>query len=111
RGECVNILRETPPSLPEHFAPDREAARAVVERALADGRNWLDPIEAARLLAAYAIPMVPTFLAATPEEAETAAAPLFGEGRSVVVKILSRDIVHKSDVGGVRLNLADGPSV
>ena len=55
--------------------------------------------------------MVPTLLAATPEEAETVAAPLFGEGRSVVVKILSRDIVHKSDVDGVRLNLADGPAV
>jgi acetyltransferase len=110
-GEAVKILMETPPSLPQHFAPDRDAARAVVERALADGRNWLDPIEAARLLAAYAIPMVPTFLAAGPEEAETVATPLFGEGRSVVVKILSRDIVHKSDVDGVRLNLADGPAV
>ena len=110
-GEAVKILMETPPSLPEHFAPDREAARAVVERAVEDGRGWLDPIEAAQLLAAYAIPMVPTILAATPEEAEVAAAPLFGEGRSVVVKILSRDIVHKSDVDGVRLNLADGPAV
>jgi acetyltransferase len=110
-GEAVKILMETPPSLPEHFAPDREAARAVVERALEDGRNWLDPIEAAQLLAAYGIPLVPTVLAASPEEAEVKAAPLFGEGRSVVVKILSRDIVHKSDVGGVRLNLADGPAV
>jgi len=110
-GEAVKILMATPPSLPEHFAPDREAGRAVVERALEDGRNWLDPIEAAQLLAAYAIPMVPTVLAATPEEAEVKAAPLFGEGRSVVVKILSRDIVHKSEVDGVRLNLADGPAV
>jgi acetyltransferase len=110
-GQAARILMETPPSLPRHFSPDREAARAVVARALADGRTWLDPIEAAALLAAYAIPMVPTLLAATPEEAEAKAAPLFGEGRSVVVKILSRDIAHKSDVGGVRLNLADGPSV
>jgi acetyltransferase len=110
-GEAVKILMETPPSLPEHFSPNRDAARAVVERALEDRRNWLDPIEAARLLAAYAIPMVPTFLAANLEEAEKVAAPLFGEGRSVVVKVLSRDIVHKSDVDGVRLNLADGPAV
>jgi acetyltransferase len=110
-GEAVKILMETPPSLPEHFAPDRAAARAVVEHAIADGRTWLDPIEAARLFQAYAIPIVPTFLATTPEAAEQLAAPLFGPGRSVVVKILSRDILHKSDVGGVRLNLADGPSV
>jgi acetyltransferase len=54
---------------------------------------------------------VPTFLAGSPEEAETVALPLFGEGRSVVVKILSRDVVHKSEVDGVRLNLADGPAV
>src|SRR5262249_1979088 len=110
-GEAVKILMATPPSLPEHFAPHRDAARAVVERALADGRNWLDPIEAARLLAAYAIPMVPTFLAASPEEAETVAAPLLGEGQCVAVKILSAAMVHKSDVDGVRLNLADGPAV
>ena len=110
-GEAVKILMETPPSLPEHFSPDRAAARAVVTRALADGRNWLDPIEAAQLLSAYAIPTVPTYLAASPEEAEAVATPLFGEGRSVVVKILSRDVTHKSDIGGVRLNLADGPSV
>src|SRR5262245_58950310 len=74
-GEAVRILMETPPSLPKHFAPDPVAGRAVVARALADGRNWLDPIEATQLLAAYAIPMVPTLLAATPEEAEAVAAP------------------------------------
>src|SRR5262249_26993839 len=110
-GEAVKILMATPPSLPEHFAPDRAAARAVVERALADGRNWLDPIEAAQLLAAYAIPMVPTLLAASPEAAETAATPLFGEGRSVGVKILARDIGHKPEGGGGRLKRADGPGV
>ncbi|HEY4919306.1 MAG TPA: bifunctional acetate--CoA ligase family protein/GNAT family N-acetyltransferase [Xanthobacteraceae bacterium] len=110
-GEAVSTLMETPPSLPEHFAPDRAAARALVEHALLEHRSWLDPLEAGKLLEAYAIPMVPTVLAATPQQAETLAAPFFGDGRSVVVKIASRDIVHKSDVNGVRLNLADGAAV
>ncbi len=110
-AEAVQNLMETPPSLPEHFAPDRATARSMVERAIADGRTWLDPIEVALVFDAYMIPIVPTMLAATPEAAETLAKPFFGEGRAAVVKISSRDIVHKSDVGGVRLNLADGPSV
>jgi acetyltransferase len=110
-GEALRSLMETPPSLPEHFAPDRAKARAVVTRALADGRTWLDPIEAAALFEAYAIPMVPTMLAATPEAAEEMARQFFTRGQTVVVKVASRDIIHKSDVGGVRLNLTDGMSV
>src|SRR5215472_736770 len=110
-GEAVRSLMETPPSLPEHFAPDRAKAHAIVERATADGRAWLDPIEASALLEAYAIPVVPTVLAATPEAAEAAARPFFGQGHTVVVKVASRDIIHKSDVGGVRLNLPDGRAV
>jgi acetyltransferase len=110
-GEAIEALMETPPSLPENFAPDRAAARRVVETVLADGRTWLDPLEVCGLFRAYGIPIVPTLLAATPAEAKDAAAPFLGRGDGVVVKILSRDIVHKSDVGGVRLNLTSGPAV
>jgi acetyltransferase len=110
-GEALKDLMETPPSMPEDFVPDRPAAQDAVEKAIADDREWLDPIEVARLFDAYAIPIVPAALAENPEAAEAAAKPFLTQGSAVAVKILSRDIVHKSDVGGVRLNLVDGPSV
>ena len=76
-----------------------------------DGRTWLDPIEVTRLLAAYSIPVTPALLARDAEEAAAVAAPLLAEGSTVVAKILSPDIVHKSEVGGVRLNLTSERAV
>src|ERR1700761_6088729 len=49
--------------LPENFSPDVAAARAPVETAVREGRRWLDPLEAAAVMAAYAIPAVPPGLA------------------------------------------------
>ena len=109
--EAQRALMETPPSLPEDFEVDRAAARAVVEGALAAGRRWLDPLEVAALLRAYAIPATPVALAADPVQAEAVAAPMLAAGTPVALKILSPDIVHKSDVDGVRLNLASGTAV
>ncbi|HML14345.1 MAG TPA: bifunctional acetate--CoA ligase family protein/GNAT family N-acetyltransferase [Xanthobacteraceae bacterium] len=108
--EAQDALMETPPSLPEHFTRAEAAARDVVERALADKRVWLDPLEVAKVFAAYAIPIAPVALARDADEAATAAIPLLASG-AVAVKIFSRDIVHKSDVGGVRLNLASEKAV
>jgi len=103
--EAITSLMETPPSLPEAFAPDSRAARQIVEGALAQGRHWLDPLEVSALFQAYAIPIVPTVHAADAASAATAAAPFLGQGCAVALKIFSRDITHKSDVGGVRLGL------
>lgn len=96
------LLMETPPSVADSFSPDPEAARAVIAKALADGRDVLTEPEAKEVLAAYGIPVVRTLTVATPEEAERAAAEI---GKPVALKILSTDISHKSDMGGVRLNL------
>ena len=68
-------------------------------------------VEIKRLLDAYGIAMVPTFAAADAEQAVTCAAQLFAQGATVVLKIMSRDIVHKSDVGGVVLNLTTPEAV
>jgi acetyltransferase len=109
--EAQDALMETPPSLPEHFTRDEGTARDVVERALAEKRGWLDPLEIARVFAAYAIPIAPLSLARNAEEAAAAAAPFLVAGNRVVVKIFSRDITHKSDVDGVRLDLTDAGAV
>lgn len=109
--EAQQALMETPPSLPEDFEVDAAGARTVVEGALAAGRRWLDPLEVAALLRAYAIPAIPVVLAADPAQAEAIAAPMLAAGTPVALKILSPDIVHKSDVDGVRLNLTSGAAV
>jgi acetyltransferase len=95
-------LTQTPPSVPEDFAPDVAAARATIDAALDAGRDWLTEPEAKAVLAAYGVPVVAPRIAASPQAAAAAAAALAGP---VVLKILSPDITHKSDVGGVVLDL------
>jgi acetyltransferase len=97
--------------LAQDFKPDVAAARSVVENAVRRGRTWLDPIESTQLLAAYSIPIAPALLARNADEAAAAARPFLAEGLGVVAKILSPDIVHKSEVGGVRLNLTSERAV
>jgi acetyltransferase len=109
--EALEALMATPPSLAQDFTPDVAAARAAVASAVQQGRMWLDPIECMRLLAAYAIPIAPAELARNGDEAATAAAQFLTKGWGVVAKILSPDIVHKSEVGGVRLNLTSERAV
>jgi acetyltransferase len=108
--EGQDALMATPPSLPADYAPDVTRARDIVRKAVEARRAWLDPLEIAELLAAYAIPIVSVTLARDPDEAVAAARPLLKTGH-VAAKILSPDIVHKSDVGGVRLNLGDERAV
>jgi acetyltransferase len=108
---ALAALMATPPSLAQDFKPDVAAARSVVENAVRRGRTWLDPLESTRLLAAYSIPIAPALLARNGDEAAAAARPFLAEGLGVVAKILSPDIVHKSEVGGVRLNLTSERAV
>ena len=109
--EVQAALMETPPSLPEDFSPDVALARTLVDAALDAGQTWLDPLATTRLLAAYGIPMAPLWRATDADDAARIAAPLLAEGATVAVKILSPDIPHKSDVDGVRLNLANANAV
>ncbi len=109
--EARDALLATPPSLPEAFTPDTGAARRVIESAIAAKRSWLDPMEITRVLGAYAIAIVPALFAHSAEEAAEAAAPLIAKGASVAAKIHSPDIVHKSEVGGVQLNLRSESAV
>ncbi|KWV52166.1 GCN5 family acetyltransferase [Bradyrhizobium macuxiense] len=103
--EASTALAATPPSIASVFTPDTAAARRVVANALAEGRAWLDPVEIVTLFGAYDIPVVPTVAANDAEDAAEKAAPFLAEGLAVAVKLFSRDIRHKSDVGGVILGL------
>jgi acetyltransferase len=103
--EARDVLMETPPGLPPGFVPDAARAKRVVRDALAQGRAWLDPVEVQAVLSAYGIPIVPMAVAETPEAVRLHAEAFLADSQAVTIKILSPDIVHKSDVGGVRLNL------
>jgi len=87
---------------------DAPAARKIVEKALTDGRAVLTDPEARAVLRAYGVPVVESQSAATPGGAGLAAGRMDGK---VVLKILSRDISHKSDVGGVRMDLTGAAEV
>jgi acetyltransferase len=98
-------LTRTPPSMPEHLGLETEAAGRTIAAALAAGRSTLSEVESKALLACYGIPAVPTEVASSPAEVAAHATRWIGSHGACVVKILSDDITHKSDVGGVRLGL------
>jgi len=113
--ESRRQLMAAPPSLPEEFESNDRAVRPIVDAALRDCGTaeyaWLDPIAIGKVLAAYGIATTPVSLASDPDEAATAARPHLAKGGAVVLKIQSPDIVHKSEVGGVRLNLTTEAAV
>ena len=82
---------------------DRGSAALMLHGALKSGREWLDESDSEALLAAYGIPVAQSVKAATPQQVGEAARAIGGK---VAVKIRSSQIIHKSDHGGVALNLA-----
>lgn len=109
--EAQDDLMRTPDSLPRDFSPDVARARGVLAQALRQGAAWLDPIAVANLLEAYAIPVVPITLAPDIDAAATAAWPVIAGGGAVALKVVSPDVVHKSDIGGVHLDLTSEADV
>lgn len=101
-------LLQTPGPLSRHADPDVEGARLLIEGVLAERRSVLSEIESKALLSAFRIPVAKTMVARSPNEALMIAEQL---GLPVAMKIHSPDITHKSDVGGVRLNLSSAQAV
>ncbi|HUK18987.1 MAG TPA: bifunctional acetate--CoA ligase family protein/GNAT family N-acetyltransferase [Bryobacteraceae bacterium] len=103
-------LYETP-SLPEESAegaPDRRLVNEIVSRARKEERTILTEFESKQVLAAYGIPTAATIIAADAAAAVKAADQI---GYPVVLKLYSDTITHKTDVGGVQLNLANAGAV
>ncbi len=96
------MLMQMPPSLPSEFQPDVAAARAIVERALARGDGLMTEPDAKAALAAYGIPVVETRIA---DSVERAAALAAETGFPLALAVVSPDIAHRWDVGGVALHL------
>ncbi len=101
-------LIEAPPARAQ-AALDIDRVRAIVDEVLADGREWLTEPEAKTLLAACGVPVVGTRVVSGNADAAVQAADAIGY--PVALKILSPQITHKSDVGGVALDLEDAAAV
>ena len=99
-------LYETPALV--QAAPARAHAEQLIVGARQSGRTLLSEYESKQLLATYGIPTVPTRIAANEEEAVECA---IAAGYPVVLKLHSHTITHKTDVGGVQLNLPDAAAV
>ena len=95
-------LRELPASTPPAFVPQRDQAQALVAQAAQAGQEWLTQAQVQSLLDIYGIPTQRSQRVGTVDEAVACAARL---GFPVALKIVSPQIVHKSDVGGVVLGL------
>lgn len=102
-------LLEAPPALAPGAAADTAAVKALVQQVLASGREWLSEPEAKAVLSACRIPVAATRRVDLDPQAAAQAAEAIGY--PVVLKILSTDITHKSDVGGVVLDLASAGEV
>ncbi len=109
RGQ--EALMRTPPPADDALPIDRAAADAVIAHARLAGRTLLSEPESKAIVAAYGIPVVETHVAETPEAAAEVARDLLKLGGPVVLKILSDDISHKSDAGGVKLGLGSQEAV
>ncbi len=106
----LRALYETPAFLSnsEKSSDRSEAADSIIQRVRKSGRTLLTEFESKKILSTYEIPTVETHVAKTADEAVRCAAKI---GYPVVLKLHSETITHKTDVGGVQLNLANAAAV
>jgi len=102
----LESLYETPEDILPDFRPRRDAVKKLFIRVARDGRSTLTEAEAKEVLEAYHIPIVKTKVATTAEECAKVAEEI---GFPVAIKIHSHDVTHKSDVGGIALNVRSAP--
>lgn len=106
----LNAIYETPvmPIASTKQADSQAKVKAMIEAVRSTGRTILTETESKQVLAAYDIPTIPMYIAPDEDQAVQAADAV---GYPVVLKLNSETITHKSDVGGVKLNLADAEAV
>jgi len=102
------LLMQVPGPLARHSEPDVEGARLIIDNVLAEKRSTLSIGESKALLHAFAIPVTQSVECHSANEALVAAEAM---GFPVAMKINSPDITHKSDVGGVRLNIGSAQTI
>lgn len=102
------LLLQTPTPHLHQGRPEAEGAKMLIEAILSERRKVLSEMESKAILRAFKIPVAQTMVARTPTEALLLAEQM---GFPVAMKVDSPDLIHKSDAGGVRLNITNAPSV
>ena len=102
------LLLQTPAPIRQQDRPEFEGAKMLIEAVLSERRKVLSEMESKAILRAFRVPVAQTMVARTPTEALLLAEQL---GFPVAMKVDSPDLVHKSDAGGVRLNITNAPAV
>jgi len=102
------LLLQTPTSVSDHKKPDIAGAKLIINNVLAEKRKVLTEAESKAILSAFHIPVAPAVIARSAIDAIVAAENM---GFPIVMKIHSRHISHKSDIGGVRLNISSAAGV
>jgi acetyltransferase len=100
--------RRRPPRVVVRFPVNRRRIERIIRRQIREGRTFINEVDAKEILQAYDFNIPPGALASTDEEAVTIADRI---GYPVAAKIVSPDIIHKSDIGGVRLGLSNPSQV
>lgn len=104
-SQAQKALMRVPTHGSEDMRVDRELVLAIFRKVAAEGRRLLTEPEAKAALAAYAIPVPEMLEASSVDEVEKLASKLLETSNKIVVKLLSKQISHKSDIGGVALNI------
>lgn len=104
----LRMLYETPPAIPKDFSPDPEKVRDMIAALKIQGRTLMTESESKQVLAAYQIPVNANRLCTTSEEGARFAEEI---GYPLAVKVVSSDIGHKTDVGGVVLDVQDAAGI
>jgi len=104
----LELLYETPEEMPTSLSANRECLQRIMEMASKEGREVLTEPESKEFLEIYGIPTAKAYVARTPDEAASIASRI---GFPVVMKILSSELTHKTDVDGVILNVTSESQV
>ncbi len=101
-SKSLETLKETPATIPHAFKPNTEKNRKILDGIIREDRTVLTEEESKKILANYDIPVAKYAVAKSHSEAGKVASKI---GFPVVMKILSPDIIHKTDIGGVKVNI------
>ncbi|VVB84385.1 Acetate--CoA ligase [ADP-forming] I [uncultured archaeon] len=104
----IGLLYETPAELPVDSFPPKGPLTTIIRNAARENREILTGMESIQLLEFYNIPVIKTLMARNADEAAVCASRV---GYPVVLKVLSPQIVHKTEVKGIRLDISSEPEV
>ena len=102
------LLLQTPEPSSQHARPETEGAKMLIEAVLQERRKILSEMESKAILRAFRVPVAQTMVARTPTESLLLAEQI---GFPIAMKVDSPDLIHKSEAGGVRLNITNAPAV